>query len=110
MAEIPGGSGYVSTMLEILRRSRDQGLEVALLSEELLVQDSMPQGKDRLREGFRGHAQQSLKQNQSSMSLPSPFEVFKHMGQQLREKVEFSLSNPIVMLGVAHPIFFGLKD
>ncbi|KAK5042932.1 hypothetical protein LTR84_012004 [Exophiala bonariae] len=36
--------------------------------------------------------------------------VFKSMGQQLREEVEKSLSYPITMLGVAHPVFFGKKD
>lgn len=109
LGEIPGDSEYVSTMLEILRSSRVQNLEVTLQSKELMVQESMSQGKDRLGKGFGGDAQQSLNQAQPSISSSSPFEVFKRMGQQLREKVELSLPHPIIMLGVTHPAFFSTK-
>lgn len=97
-------------MLEILRSSRYRESETAFLPEEPWAQDSMSTGKDTLGDGFDRHAQLSLDQVQSSMSLSSPLEAFKRMARQLREQIEFSLSHPIVMLGVAHPVFFGSKD
>jgi len=93
----------MAAMLEILRNYQTQDSATALQYETLAARHIASSNKHRLQQTVLG----DNKQNCAGLQLS--FEPFKIMALQLRNHIERSLSHPIAMLGVTHPLFFGTE-